>query len=248
MHAGYNKETKNQKKAETKMNLKDAIIYEDQELLVVYKEAGMAVQSAKRGTMDMEHLLLNYLAEGREAAVRTLPYLAVVHRLDQPVEGLLVFAKTKGAAASLSRQLQDGSMQKYYLAVTQGIPKKDSGTLTDYLIKDAKTNTSRVVGADYPGAKRAVLDYAVRKVHQGECMVEIRLYTGRHHQIRVQMAHAGMPLKNDRKYNKGAAGDFGTPALAAFRLAFFHPKGGKQMEFTRRPKGKDFQNIKNMEE
>lgn len=225
------------------MELEKNIVYEDKEILVVYKEAGLAVQSAGRGIMDLEHILLNYLAKNMTATGREIPYLAVVHRLDQPVEGLLVFAKTKKAAADLSRQVQNGKMRKQYLAVVAGVPTVNSATLTDYLVKDLKSNSSRVVDPDYPGAKKAVLDYSVKNRKQAESLVEITLHSGRHHQIRVQMANAGMPLKNDRKYNAGSREAGGMVALAAYKLSFIHPLTKKNMEFQRNPQGESFKNL-----
>ena len=170
------------------------ILYEDRHVLVCYKKAGLAVQSAGFGTMDLESMLKNHLArermkaadpaEGKNAGPRGAfaghgkgrgPYLAVVHRLDQPVEGLLVFAKTPAAAASLSAQAQDGRMSKEYLALTEPTPRGrrlleeiENGrerVLEDYLVKDAKKHMARIAGKDEKGAKKAVL-YLSRYVLQ----------------------------------------------------------------------------------
>lgn len=112
--------------------IEDTILYEDKDLLVCHKPAGMPVQSRQVGSQDMEHALLGYLAKKEPL------YLAVIHQLDQPVEGILVFAKNKKSAAGLNKQMQDGKMDKYYLAVTSKIPEKKSGRLEDWMIKDAK--------------------------------------------------------------------------------------------------------------
>lgn len=247
------------------------IVYEDSQIIVCYKESGLPVQSARIGQKDLESILKNYLcsqsSEETEAAswggeqVGTDPYLAVVHRLDQPVEGILVFAKTKQAAASLSAQVNDGRMKKIYHAVVNLTDREvlEKGTLVDYLVKDGKTNTSRIVTEKVKGAKRAELDYRImeRKVsgnlmqnadvlqeENGDTMaalVEINLHTGRHHQIRVQMAEAGMPLLGDRKYGLANPFDQGKAlALCAVSLELVHPRTGKKMQFGCEPQGEYF--------
>lgn len=239
------------------------IIYEDSQIIVCYKESGLPVQSARIGTKDLESILKNYLSEQTGKP----PYLAVVHRLDQPVEGVLVFAKNQQAAASLSAQVNDGRMKKMYHAVVQlnGEHASLEGTLTDYLLKDGKSNSSRIVTEHTKGAKKAVLDYRVlerKNITQSEqsdeigrkmwtpltegetadiARVEIHLHTGRHHQIRVQMSGAGMPLLGDRKYGQAAAFDNGGHlALCAASLELVHPKTGKKMQFTCEPQGEYF--------
>ena len=174
------------------------ILYEDRDVLVCRKPSGMPVQAAGIGTMDMESALKNYLAQKNPGK---MPYLAVIHRLDQPVEGVLVFAKTSGAAGNLSKQIMAGGAGKYYLAVTEGKPEKSEGTLTDYLKKNGRANISQTVPANTPGAKKAILYYKVldQKEINGKIrtLLKIKLETGRHHQIRVQLSHAGMPLLGD---------------------------------------------------
>lgn len=205
------------------MNIQDWILYEDQHIIVCKKEAGVAVQTARMSQMDMESALKNYLAVKDSGKV---PYLAVIHRLDQPVRGVLVFAKTAFAAKELSKQVTEHTIGKYYLAEVEGTIPAEEGTLEDYLIKDGKTNTSKVVTSEIPGAKKATLHYKKRD----EQTIEIELITGRHHQIRVQCAHAGMPLKGDTKYNSNAQrGD--RLGLCAYHLIFRHPKTRKVMEF-----------------
>lgn len=227
---------------------KEDILMEDQEILVVHKHAGMAVQSARPGQMDLEHALLNYLAasgSGRQA--RGVPYLGVIHRLDQPVEGILVFAKSPSAAASLNRALQKNQMEKIYLAVTDRKPERNEGILVDYLRKDGRKNISCVVSEKDPEAKRAELFYRLMDGGSGlggeRYLMEIRLKTGRHHQIRVQMSHAGMPLMGDEKYHPDAGTWTEKTALAlcASRLSFPHPKTGRRLLFEVQPEGEEFQ-------
>ena len=177
---------------------KNLLLYADDAIVVVYKPAGLAVQTKKMGEKDLESLLRTWQA-GQGAGT----YIGVVHRLDQPVEGVMVLARTKEAAAALSAQAAGTDMQKTYVAVTRGVLPKVEGQLTDFLLRDGKTNTSRVVDRKTPGAKKASLDYRILSVQTTEAkqsLVEIHLHTGRHHQIRVQFAHAGTSLVGDNKY------------------------------------------------
>lgn len=183
------------------MNFKNErvqIVYEDSEILICRKPSGLAVQNASFGKPDLESMARTYLMEKYGKAN---PYLAVIHRLDQPVQGLVAFALTQKAAAFLSAQLQDGRMQKEYQAVVCGRLPEKSGTLVHYLKKEPAGNCSRAVQKGTPGAKRAELSYHVRKEQDGMALVKIQLKTGRHHQIRVQMAAVGAPLYGDAKYN-----------------------------------------------
>lgn len=213
------------------------ILYEDQEVIVCYKPAGISVQTKKIGEADMESLLKNHLKGG---------YLAVIHRLDQPVEGLLVFAKTPFAAKELNKGLQGAGFGKYYKAVLWGNVEKDKALLEDYLVKDGRTNTSRVGTANERDAKKALLRYEVlAKGKEGEkdiSLVKIQLETGRHHQIRVQMAHMGCPIWGDAKYNTAQIQDrrFRPIALCAYRLEFVHPRSKEKKVFEIEPRGEGF--------
>lgn len=266
------------------------ILYEDNDMIVCHKAAGIATQTARVGQADMVSEVINYLThagqggskaqdkhrmpvsngQSQKGDIRSLPYVGVVHRLDQPVEGVLVFAKNKQAAAELGRQITENCMEKYYYAIACGYEFEKRGQLTDYLLKDGRTNTSRIVPPEVKDAKKAVLEYEiVKEVSAPEyacakilteyteeesesplriALVRIRLHTGRHHQIRVQMSHAGMSLLGDYKY-----ADAGTVklseqmkvkeiALCAYRLSFKHPKTGEKMQFQIKPEGKSFQN------
>ena len=210
------------------------ILYEDKEIIVCHKPAGMAVQTSRPGEPDMESDLKNYL--------RT-PYVGIIHRLDQPVEGLLVFAKNKRTAADLTKQLQDNTLKKQYLAMVSGKPGLDKARLVNYLKKDQKR--ARIVAEKEPGAKEAVLHYQVLKTMEvSGCpisLVRVELDTGRFHQIRAQLSYAGCPLLGDRKYGdqasqeaSEAAGAVWT-ALCAYVIALKHPVTGKPLEFTIRP-------------
>jgi len=185
---------------------KPEILYEDKQILVCLKPAGLPVQTRHTGAMDLEHYLKNHLLRqsvDSAPSSRRPPYLAIIHRLDQPVRGILVFAKTSSAARKLNEQMQNGGFIKEYEALVCGPLPSASGTLVNYLVKDGSTNTSRICSKDTPGAKRAELSYRVLDTNPGNnlSIVQIRLKTGRHHQIRVQMAGAGAPLWGDNKYN-----------------------------------------------
>jgi 23S rRNA pseudouridine1911/1915/1917 synthase len=218
------------------LHIENFIRYEDKSILVVWKTAGLAVERRKVTETDLEGLLREYLAARGER-----PEIFIIQRLDQPVEGLLVFAKTKKAAANLTTQMQKGEIRKIYRAKVEGEIPKEEDELRDYLQKNAKLNRSEVVPAEQAvkkernqsrkrsnAAKLAVLKY--RKLNEDE--VEVKLETGRHHQIRVQLAHAGMPIRGDRKYGAKTGGQL---CLASCHLEFRHPDSGRKMEFSATP-------------
>ncbi|MDE6389575.1 MAG: RluA family pseudouridine synthase [Lachnospiraceae bacterium] len=232
----------------------ERILYEDEDIIVCHKASGIATQTARVGQADMVSEVTNYLRHAERG--RNIPYVGVVHRLDQPVEGVLVFAKNKKAAAGLSRQMTENRMEKYYYAVVCGRKFEKSGELTDYLLKDGRTNTSRIVPAEVKNAKKAVLDYEIldeafvtaeEEYPLRIGLARIGLHTGRHHQIRVQMSHAGMSLLGDYKYADAETVKISEKmhvkeiALCAYRLSFSHPKTGKKVQFLIKPEGKNFQ-------
>lgn len=223
------------------------ILYEDAEILVVKKPVGMESQSAKGFEPDMVSEIKNYF--NRLSTKPGEPYVGVIHRLDKPVSGAMVYAKTQRAAGALSKQVQDGSMQKRYYAVLCGKPVDIVGKCVDFLLRDSKNNCSKVVDKGITGGKRAELNYRVLKTLDdgGEILslAEIELLTGRHHQIRVQMSHMGTPVWGDNKYNPAfnrmAGGTRrGSVALCACGLSFVHPGTGKRMDFRVRPEGEIF--------
>lgn len=191
------------------MNLE--IIHEDNDIILCRKPAGVATQTRRLGQQDMESLLKNYRAKKGET-----PYIGVVHRLDQPVEGIMVFAKNQKAAAGLSKQIQQRMIGKYYYAVSASMPVEKEGVLENYLVTDKKSNYTSVVDTQIPlpdqkdgrqearignsDIKKAVLEYKVIAQKEGLTLFDILLHTGRQHQIRVQMAHMGCPLVGDEKY------------------------------------------------
>lgn len=208
------------------------ILYEDSAILVCFKPHGLATQSRSISTPDLESLLKAHLS--KSGAGGKAPYLAVIHRLDQPVSGILVFAKTPAAAKELNRQLTKSGFGKYYEAITDGIPTQKDGILRDYLVKNGATNLSSVCKKGTPNAKEARLSYKVLEEYPetNQALLSVTLDTGRHHQIRVQLAHMGCPINGDRKYNPNSTAHANGPLkLAACRLAFQHPTTKKNMEF-----------------
>lgn len=226
--------------------MRTKIVYEDKDLLIVHKPAGLATQSGQIGRMDVVSELKNYLAAKKEGS-----YLGVIHRLDQPVEGLLVFAKNKQAAAHLTNQLAKDSLNKEYYAVVCGTPLKDADTLVDFMRK-TKENVAEIVNGkekDYPDAKKAELRYEVmkdREVCAGATLIRVKLQTGRFHQIRCQMAHAGYPLLGDQKYGTDESlalsktNGIDNVALCAYKISVIHPVSKKKLEFDITPSVKAF--------
>ena len=164
-------------------------------------------------------------------------YVATVHRLDAGTGGAMVFALSKAAAAKLSAQLQAGELTKTYLAVTHGCPQEQEGTFRDLLFHDRRANKTFIVKTERKGVKEAVLSYRITETKDGLSLWEIRLLTGRTHQIRVQLGSRKMPLVGDRRY--GARDDFKGFALWATQLSFLHPVSGEKMTFSCLPSEKE---------
>ncbi|MBQ8085346.1 MAG: RluA family pseudouridine synthase [Lachnospiraceae bacterium] len=225
--------------------MKIDILYEDADILVCVKPYGMPVQGDKSRDTDMLTYLKNHIFEREK--MEEEPYLAMIHRLDRPVGGVMVFAKNRSAAANLSDQVQDGTMIKFYQAVLTGELPDDYGTLTDYLLKYGKTNTTKVVDKGVKGAKKAVLDYEVLDVMETDdgilTYVLIQLVTGRHHQIRVQMASRNAGIYGDTKYNPKfmkVKKKYQQMALYSTRIEFEHPTSGEHLVFKQEPEGDAF--------
>ena len=209
------------------------IVYKDRDVLVVNKPAGIPVETKNIRQKDLESEIKKLLAgEGIDN-----PYLAVINRIDQPVNGLVLFALNKEAAAKLSKDLTDGKIEKCYKAEVFGEFDKKEGTLEDMLYKDGKLNQSFVVGEKdprYKHAKNAILQYKEEEAGK----LQIRLITGRHHQIRVQLANAGHPILGDTKYGNEQSKEetqkrnISTLRLTSYKLKFRHPKTGKDTEIV----------------
>lgn len=209
------------------------IIYEDDAIIVVDKPAGLATQSAKVSENDLETELKKYRKKKGEA-----PEIYMVHRLDQPVSGLLLAAKIKEAAAVLSEDLKHDEFTKEYVAdIYKEADFVKEATLIDYLLKDSRTNSSKVVKKETTGAKRAELSYVTIEETENTARLKILLKTGRHHQIRVQLAHDNMPLLGDVKYGSEKSKEYSSEhnvrfvALRAAKIGFVHPITKKLMTF-----------------
>jgi len=222
------------------------VLYADKDILVAVKPAGVEAQAAKRFAPDMVSEIRKYLVINKLCTPGKEPYVAVIHRLDKPVSGIMVYALSKKAAAALSEQVQSRRMEKIYEAVVCGKPVYNVDNFVDYLKKSVDGNESQIVDKGINGAKRAELSYEVKKTLEVEgeilTLVRIRLMTGRHHQIRVQFASRGLPLYGDARYGRtNAPGGFAPLALCAVALAFAHPVTGRRMEFSMEPTGGIFE-------
>jgi len=209
------------------------ILYEDNHLLVVEKPPNVLSQSDDTGDADMLNLLKADIKKRYNKPGNV--YLGLVHRLDRPVGGVMVFAKTSKCASRLSEQIRQHEFKKKYLAVVHGTFKKSYGRLEDYLLKDSSTNTVKVVDSSNDKSLKAVLEYEVIGESSSLSLVKINLITGRPHQIRVQFSHSGHPLYGDRKYGKEHNKDVDQIALWAVEITCKHPTLQKEMTFTSNP-------------
>ncbi|MCX7923623.1 MAG: RNA pseudouridine synthase [Clostridia bacterium] len=210
-------------------NININIIYEDNHLLVVEKPVNIPVQQDESNDPDMltllkEDIKVRYNKPGEV-------FLGLVHRLDRPVGGVMVFAKTSKAASRLSEQIRTREFKKVYNAVINGVPQKERGQLEHYLLKDNATNTVRVVEKNVEGAKQALLNYRVIGSINGLSLVSINLHTGRPHQIRVQCAAMGNPLYGDQKYGANISKPGQQIALWATEITCMHPTKKEEMVF-----------------
>ncbi len=210
------------------------VIYEDNHIIVVEKPAGIPIQADISGDMDMYTLVRNYIREKYNKPGNV--FVGIVHRLDRPVGGIMVFARTSKGASRLSEQIRNRSFKKTYKAIVHGLLKNKKGTLKNYLLKDEGKNKSFVVQEGTKNAKLAVLDYEVISENKADntSIVEVELHTGRHHQIRLQFANIGHPLVGDSKYGKDKG--LSNVALWSYKLKFKHPTKDEEMEFKLEPK------------
>jgi 23S rRNA pseudouridine1911/1915/1917 synthase len=216
---------------ENEINLK--VIYEDNHIIVVEKPANIPSQGDKTGDLDMLTIIKAYLKEKYNKPGNV--YLGLVHRLDRPVGGVMVFAKTSKAAARLSEQVREKVFKKKYLVIVNGKFEEKKGTLKDYLLKNERLNKSRVVEEGTKNSKYAELDYEVLKYdkEQNLSLLKIDLHTGRHHQIRVQLSSRDHSIYGDAKYNgRGSARQL---YLWAYELTIQNVISKEEMTFTSIP-------------
>lgn len=209
------------------------IAYEDNHILVVVKPFNVPSQEDASGDKDMLTLLKEYLRDKYDKKGNV--YLGLVHRLDRPTGGVMVFAKTSKAAARLTESITSGDFEKKYLAVLSDIPAEKHGRLQNYLFKDEEKNIVSVVPMGIKGSKEAVLDYKILEKKDKICLAEIILYTGRSHQIRVQTAYIGCPVVGDMKYAGKKYVKSDNLALWSTEIRFTHPTKQEVMVFRAIP-------------
>lgn len=217
-----------------KMNQNLNIIYEDNHIIVVEKPQNIPSQGDKTGDEDMLTIIKKYLIEKYNKPGDA--YLGLVHRLDRPTGGVMVFAKTSKAASRLSEQIRNKEFEKEYIAIVDGKMEKNSDMFEDYLIKNEKNNLSKVTNKENKNAKLAKLKYEVLKYNEETnlSLVRIKLFTGRHHQIRVQFSSRNHSLYGDQKY--GTRGRGKQLCLWAYKLSFNHPTTKEKLSFENYPK------------
>lgn len=208
----------------------DQIVYEDNHIIVVNKKSSQIVQGDKTGDMCLADQIKNFLKikYGKPGNV----YCGVVHRLDRPVSGLVIFAKTDKALSRLTQQIKDRKIRKIYWAVVKNRPPKDEGILVNYLVRNEKQNKSYIVPEGTHGAKEAVLQYRVLSESEGGYwLLEVELHTGRHHQIRAQLAGMGCPIKGDLKYGFPRSNPDGSISLHSRKITLVHPVRKEEMQW-----------------
>ena len=204
------------------------IVYEDNHIIIVNKASGEIVQGDKTGDEPLSETIKSYIKEKYHKPGNV--FLGVVHRLDRPVSGLVVFARTGKALSRLNDMFRHGEVHKTYWAVVQNCPSKDSDTLTHWLVRNEKQNKSYAYDHEVPHAKEASLSYRVIGHTDHYHLVEVDLHTGRHHQIRCQLAKIGCPIKGDLKYGAKRSNPDGSISLLARSIRFIHPVSKKDIE------------------
>jgi len=198
------------------------VLFEDNHLIAVAKRAGDIVQGDKTGDVPLSDLVKDYLKEKYQKPGNV--YLGVVHRLDRPVSGVVLFAKTSKALPRLNKMFAEHeAVQKTYLAIVGNKPPQPEGQLTHWLTRNEKQNTARAYDREVPGSKKAVLDYRLVAESERYFLLEVELQTGRHHQIRCQLAKMGCPIRGDLKYGAPRSNPDGSISLHAWRLSLEHP-------------------------
>lgn len=201
------------------------VLYEDNHLIIVFKESGEIVQGDKTGDKPLSETVKEWIKDkyGKPGNV----FLGVVHRLDRPVAGLVIFGKTSKATARMNKMFRDGEVHKTYWAIVQGCPNELEATLTHWIVRNEQKNKSFAYDHEKSGAKKAVLSYRVISRGDNYSLLEVNLMTGRHHQIRCQLAHIGHPVKGDLKYGARRSNPDGSISLLSHKVEFVHPVSKK---------------------
>lgn len=209
----------------------DQILYEDNHLMAINKLPGQITQGDKTGDTPLAELVKAYIKERDNKPGQV--YCGVIHRLDRPVSGVVLLAKTSKALSRMSKALQDRNFEKHYWAVVKNAPPQPAAMLENWLVKNEERNKSYVFGAARPNAKLARLEYREVAVSTGGYhLLDVNLLTGRHHQIRCQLANIGCPIKGDLKYGAERSNPDGSISLHAYKLTFVHPVTHERITIT----------------
>lgn len=206
------------------------VLFEDNHLIVVNKLPGQLVQGDKTGDAPLGDLVKEYIKVKYEKPGEV--FLGVVHRIDRPVSGIVIFARTSKALARMNELFREKKIQKTYWAVVKNRPPSDQGTLIHYLIKDEARNKSKAYDKEIKNSQRSWLDYKVLGKSDNYFLLEINPHTGRHHQIRVQLSTMGCPIKGDIKYGFDRTNEDGSIHLHARSIQFIHPVKGEEIRLT----------------
>ena len=197
------------------------VVYEDNHIIIVFKQSGEIVQGDKTGDRPLSETVKEYIRAKYHKPGNV--FLGVVHRLDRPVAGLVVFARTSKALARLNEMFRKGDIHKTYWAITKNMPKEPQATLTNWIVRNERQNKSYAYDREVPDSKKALLSYRVIGHTDHYHLLEVHLMTGRHHQIRCQLAHIGCPIKGDLKYGAQRSNPDGSISLLSHEMTFVHP-------------------------
>lgn len=204
------------------------VVYEDNHLIIVYKEAGEIVQGDKSGDEPLSEMVKQWIKEKYQKPGNV--FLGVVHRLDRPVAGLVIFARTSKALTRLNEMFRNGDIHKTYWAIIQQPPIESESTLTDWLVRNTQQNKSYAYNMPAPMAKKSILHYKTISSTERYTLLEVNLMTGRHHQIRCQLANIGCPIKGDLKYGAARSNPDGSICLLSHKVEFVHPVSKKKIK------------------
>lgn len=197
------------------------VLYEDNHIIIVNKASGEIVQGDKTGDTPLVETVRAYIKEKYNKPGNV--FCGLTHRLDRPVSGVVIFAKTSKALERINNMLKNHEIKKTYWAIVKNTPKQEAGTLVNYLVRNEKQNKSYAYSTEKPNSKRAELNYKVIGKSDNYTLLEVNLITGRHHQIRCQLAAMGCPIKGDLKYGFSRSNPDGSISLHARRVEFTHP-------------------------
>lgn len=206
------------------------VIYEDNHIIIVNKNSSEIVQGDKTGDKPLSETVKEYLKEKYNKPGNV--FCGVTHRLDRPVSGIVVFAKTSKALARLNDMFKNKDVKKTYWAIVANRPKQTEGTLQHYLVRNEKQNKSYAYDKEVPNSKKAILDYKLIAASERYFLLEVNLHTGRHHQIRCQLAKMGCPIKGDLKYGAPRSNPDGSISLHARHIEFVHPVSKQVISIT----------------